>query len=191
MEKILLGNIETNEESIGEVIIPENWTTLYHGTNLGNKQWTEEKIKHLEDDILTINSSLSVISEEDKIKDQKQEEYLKDQGISASFDTTKAYSYGSGDVLIIKIIFPKFGLMDMRFKALEDYWKNKFGDNIAKSISELVNSVYFSDRYGGRHPGLPGGLRLKKIKDNREENKREITYIPEQLLDIYKTEINL
>lgn len=175
-----------------EIQIPNGWNLLTHGTNLGMVQWSGDNTKQLDNDILTIKGTgLSTIGDREREDAKKTKEELKKQEINhGNFNTTESFSSGVGNPLIINIVFPAFSSRDKRFDKLKENWIKKYGNDITDSITALVDRVYWNNPNGGQHPILPNGLKLKKLEDKNIEGKREITYLPEALIDIYNKELS-
>ena len=176
-----------------EIPIPENWDVLTHGTNLERPEWRGDKVKQLDDDILVVKGTgLSVVGMDERKSNKEKAEALRKQGISSgNFDTTENYAKGEGGVVSINVIFPGFNSRKSGFGEQKEALEKKYGVDKANEITSLTDSVYWRNIQSGRHPVLPNGTRLIKLYDKQVGDKRELTYIPESLLEVYQAETRL
>ncbi len=178
------------EELKEKTLLPKGWALLTHGSNLGRRQWTEESLQALDEDVLVIkHGGLSVIGEAERQAAARRAEGLKEQGITllGEYNTTKTYSSGTGETLTIHVVFPAFGEMYPKFyEEQKQSWIDKYGPERADEIAKLVNGVHHQNN--SRHSQFSRGTRLIKIKDEMKTTGREITYVPEALKDVYDLE---
>ncbi|HWA52052.1 MAG TPA: hypothetical protein VG895_03300 [Patescibacteria group bacterium] len=174
---------EINQE-ISDLEAPKYWTTLYHGSNLGRKEW-EGKIQTLDQPTLKLTQGLSTITQQDK-------DY---SGKIGYYGTTKTYQIPTrgttNQPLEIRILFPDFHSRSKLSDEAIPYYGNKYGNEEAKRIKELSDSVHWRNMQKGRHPLLPKNMELTKLQDNNLNGIRIVQYVPTDLLKIYKQEINL
>jgi len=198
----LLYRLAKAQEQLGapeketELKVPENWTILYHGSNLSRAEWQGDKRAKLDVEQLTLEGTgLSVISEEEKERTKLEKERLRQQGIGTSdSDTTKTYSMetrgGANEPLEMQIVFPEFHQRRAGYKEVQAAYAQKYGTERAKDILELSDKVHWKNQQGGRHPVLPSGMKLRKIGEvMRPDGARVVQYVPESLADIYVSEL--
>jgi len=168
--------------------IPQHWTTLYHGTNLGRKEWLE-RAETLDQYTFTVEGmGLSAISEQER---QKQQELSRDPRMN--YNTTRGYSSGfQGQPVEIRVIFPAFNSRWVGTKDVMETYSSRYGSERAQNILELSDVTYWKNQQKGRHPLIPRGMVLDRLDNTVLENgTRCVTYVPHDLRNVYENELNL
>jgi hypothetical protein len=170
-------------------LVPKNWTTLYHGTNLIKQGW-QGKENLLEQDSFTITGmGLSVITEEAR----QEQRALSAQG--GRYDTTGGYALSTekddkGQPVEIRVLFPIFNdrMTNIALSEIKAEYTTRYGEERAKNILQRTNQVYW--RNIEKAPVLPTRMILDKLESHIDENgRRVITYVPHELRDIYENEL--
>lgn len=167
-------------EKFNEVVVPEGWGMLYHGTNLSKKGWDNEADPFAAQNI-TLGRSLSVITERD--------------GKMDDFRTIRSYSMSvkrpelSAEELArrnkpfeIRVLFyeePKIIAGDL------ETFKTRNGYNLPDETLEKIQRYYFKNEQNGRHPFVPRGTTLIKLSQAQENGKNLLYYVPEDILADY------
>jgi hypothetical protein len=182
-----------SKDQLAEVPMPANWTYLVHGTNLDRSQWTKERKAMLDQDTFVISLGLGLSTVENSVAEYRQKEELKSlqsQGIASNgFDTSRDYARGDGQVVEIRVIFPKLNSRDLSSQVGVEELIAKYGEKKIKELMQLTDQVYFNNIQAGRHPLLPRDMVLVKKQDQIKDGKRIIYYVPQQLLALYEQEI--
>lgn len=163
-----------------EITIPDNWTILYHGSNLGRDEWQGER-KNVLDSEIFINEArglgLSCVTKEDREE--------------TAYDTTRGFStVPTGKIdepLEIRIAFPAFHSRTKRLKDVKPIYEEKYGVERTGEILRLADKVHWG--INQQHTVVPRGLRLIKLQDYKDKENRVISYVPEILKDIYDREL--
>lgn len=170
-------------------VVPEHWTILYHGSNLGRDEWKGEKSKVLDADEMTIRArwpGLSCITQEDRERDESRSKRM-----NARYDTTKGYSTvpkgKENKPLEIRVLFPGFhSQAPKRRTTAEPYYVAEYGEERTRKVLEFANKVHNS--FFG-HPVVSNGTVLDRLKDETlDDGRRIVWYVPKELHDIYVKE---
>ena len=185
IDEVAAGIKQSTEEKLPsvpkEIAIPDNWTILYHGSNLGRDEWQGER-KNVLDSEIFINEArglgLSCVTKEDREE--------------ATYDTTRGFStVPTGKIdepLEIRIAFPAFHSRTKRLINAKPVYEGRYGVKRTEEILRLANKVHWG--LNQQHPVVPRGLRLIKLQDYKDEKgKRVVSYVPEALKDIYDREL--
>lgn len=171
-------------------VVPKHWTTLYHGSNTGKKEWQTNLVK-LDGEEFTIEGlGLSVIDQDSVDQVRRQREDLKSRGIIAGdYDTTKSYSYGNGEPLEMQILVPNFHSRKEENKDLIAELTAQYSTERVIQIRSLMDQVFWKNIQSGRHPLLPRNMVLRKLSDRSVGGKRIVQFVPKVLYDVYQLEI--
>ena len=166
-----------------EFPLPSGWTYLLHGTNLAKAQWQGESAAQLDSDVFEVKGrrGLSVVEKEDIERD-----------LAVGYgSTTKGYSHGTGAPVEIRVLFPKFHSRRPLTQERRAELSSKYGEEFTNNLLALTDQVHWRNDQAGRHPLLPRGMKLIKLKDEQVTGQgRVIQYIPEVLQDFYKQELS-
>lgn len=168
--------------TLERIPIPQNWTILHHGSNLGRDEWQGTKRNVLDADSF-INQArgrgLSCITDE-----ERQEQ--------AAYDTTRGFSTVPAgfkdEPLELRIAFPAFHSRTKLANEGKEQYRQKYGTERMERILELADKVHW--RLNEQHPVVPRGVKLVKLQDFVDpQGRRVISYVPEELRDIYDREL--
>ena len=171
-------------------VIPNKWTVLFHGTNLGRKEWGGNKEEVLHQPQMVIKTrypGMSCITLEDKVK--QAEESLR---MGANYNTTRGFStVPEGTVnrpTEIRVLFPSFHMRKKGTQETIEEYSQKYGQEKTEAILKLANKVHYE--LNQQHPVIPNGMVLHKLTDlNLEDGRRAIWYVPQELLELYQSEV--
>jgi len=179
-------SIKLNESGLPP--LPENWTILFHGTNLGRDEWQNGRDDVLKQDSLAIKTrypGLSCITLEDKRE-------ARNSRRGTGYDTTRNYSTiapGHTDLpMEIRILFPAFHDRKKGSKEIFEAYERKYGTEISKKLRQLLNKTHFL--LNQQHPVVPNGTELRKLADYLlDDGRRVVWYIPKDVEAIYHSEL--
>lgn len=171
-------------------VVPPNWTTLYHGTNLARHQW-QGKEDTLNQATFTVEGmGLSAISEQ-----ERQEQIEQSRDPRTNYNTTENYSQiapsgSSGQSVEIRVIVPVAHSRRSGHKEVLAEYAARYSKQRAKEILKLSDVIFWENQQNGRHPIVPSGMVLDKLDDRTKKNGvRSVTYIPDELKDVYQEEV--
>ena len=74
---------------------------------------------------------------------------------------------------------------------MEYNWNGYQGILKALNVVDLIDKVHWRHGQINHHPYLPNRMVLHKLSDLKEDGRRIIYYVPEDLKDIYESETSL
>jgi hypothetical protein len=187
-----MGDITATEsEGPKDIEVPEHWTVLYHGTNLGREQWQGESQKLLDGKELTIRTRYPGLSCIDQIeKDRQVKESIR---MSAHYDTTDGFTGVrpgiENEPVELRIIMPYIHDRTPKKPEALDRFRQILPVEGVNSLLEFTNKVYW--KLNSQHPVVPNGTELIKLDDQTSPGRRRIVwYTPKLTIDVYNHEIN-
>ena len=188
-----MGGEGIESQTSPEIAVPEYWTVLYHGTNLGREEWQGEKQKVLDNEELTIKAGpigLSCISREEQVRQAEDSKRIQTTfNSTAEYNTTKLYSTIGPEQedkpAEIRILMPNFHDRTRLKEAGMAHFGGLVDDKGAQNILELTNKVFW--RLNNQHPVVPNGTELVKLDDQiLPDGRRVLSYVPKLVVNIYK-----
>jgi len=171
---------EQVEQKEFEPVIPRGWTFLKHGTNL--LKWGD--VNPYNSDEIELGSSLSVIS---------QEQFLQDQRGGGQYNTTRSYSAESKPEDLSEEEFTKRNKpFEIRVIFFQDHARTivdpEYRLGLDKETMDKIKKIYFLNSQQGRHPLIPRKEVLVKLGQIQEGGQDVFYFVPKSLLEVYSKE---
>ncbi len=167
------------DEEAFEPVIPEGWTTLYHGTNY--VKWQNFDIQNA--DRFTIRRGLSVVSQHelDKQRQDTGGETKQTYGIVAQPPDMDDETFARlNRPFEIRVVFYGNAHQMRPFMSLRD--------RLEPEAMDLIAKYYYKNRMMGRHPLIPGKTELIRLGVTTENDVDVYYYVPAPVAAAYQAE---